>query len=67
MEKFLIVSFNDNYINYTGTIHISELENKFIDEEYYRTNYNVGDSFNAKIISFDEKYQDWRLSKKRCD
>ena len=66
MPKFLIVSFNDNYINYTGTIHISELENRFIDENYYNEHYNVGDSFNAIIIAFNEKYQDWHFSKKKC-
>lgn len=62
-QRMLLVSFNDNYITHKGAISFEDLENDETSTGYLCFDYNEGDKFMAKIISYSEKHKRWRMSK----
>ncbi len=62
LPKCILVSFNDNYTNYKGYIPISEIADMFVTQEYMFENFTIGDVLYAKLLEFDEKHLDWKMS-----
>lgn len=62
LPKSILVSFNDNYMNYKGYIPISEIADRFITQEYMFENFTVGDTIFAKLLEYDEQHSNWRMS-----
>lgn len=57
---FVIVTFEYNEETYHGSIHISELSNKYIRNIF--SYINVGEKINAKVINYNVKHLKWVLT-----
>lgn len=62
VEGFLLVDFEYNSKILRGSIHISQLSSKFIEDIYSFA--SLGDKFNAQIIGYNEIHKKWELTLK---
>lgn len=63
LRSFIIIKFNKYKKEYLGLIHISELDDRYIQNIFEVVSKN--DNFRAVILGYNEKYSKWELSKKR--
>ncbi len=63
--SYVIVEFEKNNKRYVGSIHISQLADKYI--RFISDEVSVGDIFKSVILGYDPQYSKWRLSKKAID
>lgn len=62
LPRMLLVKFTDNFATHTGTVYAEDLQEIVSSDDIY-FEYNVGDSFEAKIISYNEKHKSWRFKR----